>query len=450
MTTSGDKIVIALSGGPDSVFMFHSLFELREELNVELFAVHVNHCIRGGEAKRDEEFARRLCETHKVPIKFFTFDIPAIVKQTGKSLEEAGHDVRRQAYMDCLGHFGANRIATGHTADEQAETVLIRLLTGAGEQGLAGIAPVSEGCFIRPLIETGKADILEYLGSSGLEYMTDHTNFENTTVRNRVRNILLPVIQEHFNPDVESALCRTASIFREQNDYLDRILNFYLDRFSVVDSSEARLDLPGVTNLAPWIMKNLLRRLVARFKGDLANIGYVHTMELFRLAEKPSGSSIILPGGLKASREYNYLIIKQNNIVEKPALPPAELFFPGENHPENWNLKITGTLSDECLKFDKDDRHSIYVDYDLCQDKKFSIRTRRDGDSFIPSGMRGSKKVKDFLIDMKISREQRDLIPMVLCDEDIIWIAGYRRSDLYRILPSTKRVLNIRIEKPEL
>ncbi|MCE1247613.1 MAG: tRNA lysidine(34) synthetase TilS [Firmicutes bacterium] len=450
MTRQGEKIAVALSGGPDSVFLIHTLNILKDELKISLRAVHINHNIRGEFAARDEEFCRKLCSEMNIPLDIYSFDIPAIARESGKSLEEAGHDERRRIYINLIESGKAVKIATGHTADEQAETVLIRLLTGAGEQGLSGIAPVSGGFLIRPLLETRKEDILEYLENSGIEYMVDHTNAENTTVRNRVRNVLLPLIREQFNPEVESALCKTAAVFREQNDYTGRIVNFYLDRFSFVDYNEARLDLPGVTNLAPWIMKNLLRKLIARFKGNLTNIGYVHTQELYALAEKPTGSSLILPGGLKAVREYNYLIIKKNDIVEIPAFPETELTFPGENILPEWDIKITGELVQEAPSFEGSklsDLQSVYVDFDACQEMKFAIRTRRDGDRFIPSGMTGSKKLKDYFTDMKIPREQRHKIPLIMCGEVVLWIAGYRRSNLYRILPSTKRVLNIRIEK---
>lgn len=448
MTNNDDRVVIALSGGPDSVFLLHALDKLKKILNVSLYAFHLNHGLRGEEADRDMEFCENLCNRMKIPIQVVRRDVAAFAHENGLSVEEAGHQLRYSIYKDMLEHFGADIIATGHTFDDQAETVLMRLLSGAGKKGLAGIAPVREGYIIRPLIEVRKQEILDFLEWSNIRYKLDSTNLDDSMLRNRIRNVLIPLLKEKFNPQVEENLCRIATIFQEEMNYLDETTGSLLNRYARVTENRAVLDIEETLSLSPFIAKYLLRRLVAVFSGSLKDISFEHTNSLFDLLESRSGSSVILPGGLKAEREYRFLVItRRGDGEESEELPEIRLNIPGVTRSKEWGVSIRGEILEEIPHNVGDNPYSIYLDYDECRDREFILRARKIGDRFTPLGMNGTKKLKDFFIDQKVPRRLRENIPIVVCGEDILWIAFYRQSDFCRISEKTKRVLNLQIEK---
>jgi len=449
MIQKKDRVIVALSGGPDSVFLVYALYQLMKNLEIDLFATHIHHGIRGEYADRDMEFAKKFCDNLDIPISTFNYNVPDYAERKGLSVEEAGREIRLSTYKRAMDEYSADKVATGHTADDQAETVLLRLITGAGKRGLAGIHPVYEGFIIRPLLEIRKEEILKYLDDNHIEYMIDHTNFETDILRNRIRNVLIPLLKEEFNPKVESALCRTAAIFQEEMTYLKRITDFYLDRFALIEGNEARLNLSGLSSMSPYILKHLLWEFVCRFTGSMKNLTYHHTQNLFNLLEKSSGSSIQLPGNIRAKKEYEFLVITRDIGLRKTHLPEKTLKIPGENVLNEWNIVIRGEILNEKPSLDSVDPFTIFIDYDKCEGKEFIMRTRMPGDRFSPLGMKGTKKVKDFFIDEKIPVSLRDRIPIILCNCKILWIAGYRQSELYRMTPDTKRVLKLRVEKTD-
>jgi len=447
MLKKNDRVVVALSGGPDSVFLLHALLQLKDKLQIEVCAIHIHHGLRGIDADRDLDFCQKICSDMKIPIKIYRFDVKEYAVKKKLSIEEAGHEIRYSVFKKALEHFKAQHLAVGHTADDQAETVLLRLISGAGKQGLAGIFPIYKNFLIRPLIEIKKRDILDYLNENKIEYMLDHTNFETVMFRNKVRHILLPLLKEKFNPEIEDTLCRTSAIFREELEYLKGVIDSHLEKSASMGEREARLDLKDITTLHPYILKHLLREFILRFTGNLKNISYHHTISLFELVKKPSGASILLPGGLRAEREYQYLLINYSEPQEKPDLPEARLVFPGMNMPMGWDIRINGEITEEIPEYIIDNPFLIFIDYDRFAGEDFILRTRKPGDRFNPLGMEGTRKLKDFLIDLKIPRRARDRIPLIINGGEILWVVGHRQSHASRILPTTKRVLNLGIEK---
>lgn len=447
MIQKKDRVIVALSGGPDSVFLIYALHRLREHLEIDLFATHIHHGIRGKYADRDMEFVKKVCDSLSLPVRIFNHDVPGYAKRKGLSIEEAGREIRLSAYEKAMKEFDASKVATGHTADDQAETVLLRLITGAGKRGLAGIQPVYGDFIVRPLLETRKEKLLKYLRENKLKYMTDHTNFETDMLRNKVRNVLIPLLKTEFNPKVESALCRTAAIFQEEMVYLKQITDSYLDRFALIEKNVARLNLSGVSSMAPYIIKHLLREFICRFTGSMKDLTYDHTQNLFNLLLKPSGSSIQLPGNIRAEKEYEFLVISKKMKSDEVELPDIILKIPGENILKEWNIMITGEILEEKPLLDSVNPFTIFIDFDKCEAEEFSLRTRKPGDRFSPIGMKGIKKVKDYFIDQKIPRSWRNRIPIILCGREILWIVGYRQSGLFRMTPHTKRVLKLWVEK---
>ncbi len=448
MTNNDDRVVIALSGGPDSVFLIHAMDKLKNLLNISLYAFHLNHGLRGKEADRDMEFCKDLCDKMEIPIQIIKRDVSDFARKNGLSVEEAGHQLRYSIYKDMLDHFKADKIATGHTFDDQAETVLMRLLSGAGKKGLAGIAPIWENYIIRPLIDIRKQEILDFLKWSNIKYQLDSTNLDQSMMRNRIRNLLIPLLKEKFNPQIEENLCRIATIFREEMTYLDEITGSLLKRFARITENRAVLDIEETLSLSPFIAKYLIRRFIANFSGSLKDISFEHTNNVFELLESRSGSSVILPGGLRAEKEYRFLVITRwDDNEENGELPDIRLNIPGITRSKEWGVSIRAEILNEIPHNVGDNPYSIYLDYDGCIDREFILRTRKIGDRFTPMGMNGTKKLKDFFIDQKVPRRLRESIPIIVCGEEILWIAFYRQSDFCRINEKTKRVLNLQIEK---
>lgn len=447
MVETGEKVTIALSGGPDSVFLLHALKNLQKELSIELSAVHIHHGIRQKEADRDCSFCENLCKSLNIPIFIKKLDIPKIAKETGCSFEEAGHWERLKAYKESRIHFKAKYTAVGHTLNDTAETLLMHLVMGAGKEGLAGIYPVIGYFLIRPLIELKKEEILSYLYNSQIEYMQDHTNQDNTMLRNRVRNLLIPLLEKEFNPLIIDSLARTASIFQEESAYFDEVVSACWDSYVNSSMHKISLDLREVDSFHPCILKHLLRKMVKTVKGDLKNISHHHTNNIYNLLKKDSGSSILLPEGLKAEKEYQRLIIKRADLDEPPSLSPLNITFPGVYHSKEWELIIKGEIIDTFSPKTEDNPTIIYLNYDECSDASFVVRQRKNGDRMQPLGMSGSKKVKDIFIDEKIPRRDREKTPIFEYKGVIVWIGGVKRSGFLQVDSSTKRVLKLSIEK---
>lgn len=446
MLRRGWPITVAISGGPDSVFLLMALDLLRKDLELVLSAVHVNHLTRGEEGDADSAFCRDLCESLKVPFLEIVRNVPELAQAQGFSLEEAGRIVRLEAYNQAAQEFSSRRIATGHTADDQAETVLMKMLAGTGKEGLAGIYPVYERKLIRPLIEIKREEITAFLAKSGQNFRLDSTNQDTSFFRNRVRHLLIPFIKKNFNPRISEALCRMASIFRQEADFLREHTSSLLDLSAQIGENQVRINAKKLVSQPPYILKHLLREAVKVVKGDLSDVTFEHTENLFSLLEKPSGSSIILPGGLKAEKEYQYLLIKKSE--EEILKPPAvALDFPGEHFPEGWGVMLSGVLTDRVFIDYKTQPHEAFLDADKLGDGGFILRTRKKGDRFWPLGAPGEKKLKDFLIDKKIPRRLRETLPILEKNGEIAWVAGLRPSERYRITRQTRRVLELRIEK---
>ncbi len=442
MFRQGDGVLIGLSGGPDSVCLSVILDEVRDNFNLSLHAVYVDHGLRPDETPAEIEFCRDFCRKLEIDFRTRSADTRVLAKREKLNVQEAARESRYRIFTEVAEEVNAGRIAVGHTADDQAETVLMRLLRGAGRKGLAGIPPV-RGKIIRPLIEIERKDIEAFLASQNAQtFLMDSSNVKNDYFRNWVRQTIMPEVKTK-NPELISGLCRTAEILKEEDDYLELIVTKALMKLISRKSGDTiELFLVPLETVERPIVRRILRRVIDEIKG-LRGLEYMHVEDIINLIKSgTSGSSLNLPGGVRAVKEYALLKITTQEpvkISEYLIDPPCEITIQETQDV----IKASFEEKDSDLG---DDRSSVLLD---AGDMHFplTVRSRRDGDFFFPRGFGKRKKIHDFFIDDKIPRYERDAVPLVLSGNDIVWVAGYRADHRFRVTDRTEKCLRLIISK---
>jgi tRNA(Ile)-lysidine synthase len=425
MLSKGDGVVIGLSGGADSVSLISVMKELEHIFDIRLYAVHVNHGIRGDEADGDEDFVRELCESLGVELFTFKRDIPAEAERLSISVEEAGRRARYELFNEVLKKVNANKIAVAHNMNDNTETVLMHLFRGTGIKGLGGIAPVRDN-IIRPLIEVKRSEIEEYCEYNGLSYRTDSTNFEEEYTRNKVRLKLIPWLEDNLNPSVCEALNKFSNLMRDEDDYLNREAESEYERCKT-DYDKAALDVNRLRSLDPVLGRRVVRLLFAEYVKSLKDISSEHIRQVFALAQKRSGSSINLPYELVARIEYDKLILEKNTNDAGGYCYELKLN-------EELYIPETDCFAVICDKKKEIKGKIIYTNRFRCDiiKARLTLRTRREGDKIYLNGIGGNKKLKKLFGEMKISRTERDRVPLLALDSEILWVGGLKTSDKYR------------------
>ena len=433
MLTDGQAVVAAVSGGPDSAAMLDCLLRL----GYRPIVVHLHHGLRGREADADETFVRRLAETHRLPIHVKRVDAAALAREKGVSIEEAGRSARYLFFWEVMERTGCMRTALAHHRDDQAETVLMHMLRGSGPEGLKGMEPVRDGVFIRPMLYVSREDILAYCRGRGLSYREDATNADTDYRRNRIRHELLPQLTQ-YNPKIREALCRTAEIMREEDACMAAYGGRLYAEMAALTDRAISLPINKLMAVPLAMRRRILRRAVSAV-GSMRDVGYGHIEEVLGLLAGP-GSAVQLPGGIRAQVCGKALQLNAEG-EEEPCPPYAyDLPAPGSVTVPEAGVRIaceeTGTPF-----FDE---NTVCVDADKIRGR-LTVRNRRRGDRFFPYNSSGSKKLKDFFIDEKIPRAKRDRIPLVTDDQGILWVAGLRTADPYKVDGGTKRLLKLGI-----
>lgn len=449
MLSSGDHVLIGLSGGPDSVCLAVVLGRLRDEFNLNLSAVYINHCLRPEEIEKEISFCRRFCEERSITFYERTVNVRKHAEEAGANVQESARDLRYKMYEDVAAETGAVKIALGHNADDQAETVLMRLIRGSGRRGLTGIPPVRGG-IIRPLIELERQNIEEFLagvkcevhGHSGKSYIIDTSNFKEEYLRNWIRRSLLEEVRKR-NPAVVHDICRTAGIIREEDEYLElQVTKTLMRMISRKSDSHIELFAGPLETLEKPLLRRVLRRAIDATMG-LRGISFTHVEDIIKLIRYgKAGDRIHLPKNIRVVREYSLLKITAEavvSIVEREIQPPCEVNI------NEINSVLKASIEYRTEK-DVDCRESIVMDADALS-FPLKVRARADGDFFYPFGFGKKKKLHDFFVDEKVPRDVRGRIPVVLSGDDIVWVAGYRADDRFKVTGKTERILKLEIKK---
>jgi len=453
LVARGGRVVVALSGGPDSVALVYLLLELQAagELTVAGLA-HFNHQLRGAEADGDEAFCRAMAETLGLPFEAGGADVRALARSERRSVEDAARAARYAFLEAAADRLAADVMAVGHSADDQAETFLLRLIRGAGPRGLAGILPRS-GRIVRPLIDIPRVDLRQYQASRQLDARDDSSNADLDIPRNRVRHELLPYLQREFSPGISAVLAREAAIARVdeerlQQEAIDLAASIVLRSTGVVD-----VDRAALTSLHPALASRVARLALQALAPDTF-IGFDHIERLLRFAREGSrGAALSLPG--------QHAVHRGSRIVLGPEPPRGA--SAGQSNSFRFPLSIPGevTLGHQgwaisAERADWLDRpgapgpaRSVSVAVALePASLPLAIRSRRPGDRFRPLGLGHGKKLQDFLVDRKVPRDRRDRLPLVVDRDDrIVWVVGESVAEDFRVTEPSRGVILLKARR---
>lgn len=445
-----DSILVAVSGGPDSAALLHVLVALRERCGISrLTVLHFDHQLRGAASREDQAFVESLATAFGLPFHTASADVRAYHHQHHISLEMAARICRHRFFREALDRLGANAVALGHTANDQAEEVLLRLFRGTGPTGMAGMLPKTGDNLVRPLLGVTRQAVLAYLRDQQLGFREDPSNLDPIHQRNALRHGIFPLLEKHFHPRVVAALCRHAELVKEEETLWRELSAQEWEAVCVSQTpSWIALDGPRLLALHPALRKRVLRLALGRMQGDLQGVYYRHLEALCRLLTHGTpGRFIHLPRGLWATFEGNSLTLSRQpqeapfaaTGVSKPIMNG-----PGRYHFPSLTLSLTIQAPPDIpdLHAAPDPGHTVRVDADRVQ-WPLCLRFWEKGDRFCPLGLGGTKKLQDFFGDLKIPRRERHRIPL-LCDrEKICWVVGYRLDDRVKITPQTRRLLVI-------
>ena len=458
------SLLVAVSGGPDSMVLLHLLASLAPSFGVTLRAAHLHHGLRGRDADRDLALVRRTCRSLGVPLLAGRSDVRARARRRGLSFETAAREARYAFLARCAARTRAEAVALGHTADDQAETFLLRLLRGAGARGLGGIRPVRfEGPLriVRPLLCLWRREILSVAKAQGVSFRTDASNRNRLFLRNRVRHGLIPYLERQFNPRAREILIRAAELLAREHDFCE---THAARRYrALAREEERRVVFPArrFAALPSALRAGLLRRALAAL-GTPGEVRFADAEAAARLCRVPGGGgAVCLPDGVVVSREYGELVIGRPPAAypayDYPLADGLEIPFPGgrlrfrvavrarrgvgrvrRNTPGlaaawggNWNgWPLSALLSQEAL-----------------EGEGLAVRTRRPGDRFRPLGAAGGRALKRVLIDEKLPARLRGAVPLLARGREIVWLPGHRIAERFKVTPATRRVLEVVLER---
>jgi len=461
-----ESVLVAVSGGADSVALLNLLHAInaQEGWSLKLHVAHLNHQLRGTDADNDAAFVEGMAQQLRVAYTIETADMRARSQAEGVSIEQAGRLGRLEFYERVCLRYGIKALAVAHNADDNAETILHRIIRGTGIRGLVGIKPRrsiragSEIRIVRPLLGFSRAEIEEYLRDRGIGFCHDITNDSNAFTRNRIRNEILPLLREKFNPQVSEALLRLAGQARGLDEYLREVSERALESLIIEhDSRHLVLHCPSLIQKPRVIRMELVRQAVLRMGIGERNLSYGHLSTVVDLAgQEVGGKGVDLPEGLHVSRRYSRLVFERSGGREPKALPGSEVRVSMDGTTllphSNIELSLEVVLAGERLIADHLDRlkarisgkysYEEWVDADKVHPPLIA-RLRRPGDRFFPLGMSGMKKLSDFFIVEKIDADCRER-SVVLCDQlGPIWIVPLRIDERVRLTRVTKRVLRL-------
>lgn len=498
-----DKVLVGVSGGADSVCLLFVLRKLQEPLGISLEAVHVNHGLRGEEADNDERYVHSICDEWGIPCVTKHIDVKTAAAENRQSTEEAARILRYEAFDEIAGLHNCNKIAVAHHSDDQAETILFQIFRGSGLKGLAGMEPV-RGNIVRPLLCVSRNQIEKYLADNSVNYCTDSTNLTTDYSRNRLRNQLIPYIQDNINAQAVTHLCELAEDTRRANAYIQKKSNEIFQKYRISDNRENNISNNREENVGNSIEKNptlsthinsqenvnttnktvkintaiinedkilvdyVIRYCISQVSDTLKDITRRHVDNIYQLLACEGYKMISLPYNVTVTKCYEELIfekkclqsadnmhnIGENTDASKTAAEDFTEIIIKKDDIINSGNGIFFVVNGQKIHFEIYDRKNLeiidkkaYTKYLDCDKIKntFALRFRKTGDYLVVNESGGKKKIKDYFIDMKIPRNIRDSRLLLVEDSHVIWAIGYRISEDVKITDDTTRVLQIEI-----
>jgi len=444
----GMRAGVAVSGGPDSVLLLHFMRQLATDMGFRLAAVHFNHHLRGEESDADEALVRRTADALGIECLCGGGEAGAIARRQGRNLEAVARELRYRYFFSLVDQAKLDCVATAHTANDQAETVLLRLLRGAATRGLAGIHPVLAGKVVRPFLRLKRGEVMEEVRARGLEYRVDSTNSNPRLRRNKIRLELLPLLSRDYNPEIVSLLSQFAARAREEEAVLEREARQAAQPWRVREGKEERIALAALRDFPPALGRRILRQMFESLPGVGHGLAHPHLDLLWQFGlEAQRGKVLTLPGGALARKESAWLVLSPACVVSPGSDFSYTVSFPGE-------IAIPEVGSVFHLKIlERDPTGAAYnLSRRMALDPEklpgeLILRNWRPGDRFCPLGRLTALKLKEMLAKQKVPRESRKLWPVLLSGDEVVWVRGFPPARCAAAAEGTPRVLVIE-EKP--
>ncbi len=456
LVIQGEPLVVAVSGGADSVCLLYILAGLRQELDIDLHIAHLNHQLRGKESDADARYVAGLAKILGIPATIASRDVKAYQKQHRLSLEEAAREVRYDFLAEVAKEVGTSKVAVGHTADDHIETMLMHLIRGSGIKGLRGLSPliklnISGGSLIviRPLLTLSREETVAYCRAYKLNPHLDTSNLSTEPLRNKVRLRLLPELRK-YNPQINQALTRLSCTAADDLDFIEKEAARLKDDIIKKEGNSIVIKKKSFLSLPPALQRQLLRSAIESLLGSLKDIESSHIEDIIGALEKPAGKVIGLPFGINFTIEYDRYILSpvSSSLCPLPTLKgKTKLNIPVKTLFCGW--EISGTIEKKSKDKDWGGETNVFstcFDYDRVGNN-LTVRGRLPGDRFQPLGMKQPKKLNIFMIDARIPQAWRRNIPLVCSGGDIIWVVGYRIDERYKVRPDTKNILRLEFKQ---
>ncbi|MBN2178534.1 MAG: tRNA lysidine(34) synthetase TilS [Deltaproteobacteria bacterium] len=460
MLSYGDRVGVAVSGGPDSVALLNALIMIAPEYGIQLSVLHLNHGIRGEASDNDEAFVREEAKSKGIPFRSKSVSVPDIRKREKGSLEDISRKERYRFFEEIFQEDSLDKIALGHNLDDQAETVIIKFLRGSGMEGLRGMLPVRDGIYIRPLINVARSEIASFLEKEGIGFVRDASNESGQFLRNRIRNEMIPELRDNYNNALVDTINRTATILRIEDDFIQKTVEGILADWGISrDENEVRIEIKKLTTLHEALRQRIIKELLEDKTSSKKGIGYRHVRAVMDLAEGENVSGVLsLPFHVTVGREYDTISICRNEDVRHSSGAKSRRnVFEGETT-EGFSCQVKIpcriTVPDAemsfCFEFVEGNEidfslgNAVFIDYNKIVPPMY-IRNVREGDRIQPFGMEGTKKLSDIFIDKKIPKGKRGHIPLVADEKSVLWIPQIALSQRVKITDMTEKVVKAEI-----
>lgn len=437
MINSGDRIVVGVSGGADSVCLVLMLKELSNELNCSISIVNVEHGIRGDESKNDSIFVEELATKLNIPFFGYSIDVPELARRKKQSLETAARNARYEAFEKATAEFGANKIAVAHNKNDNSETIIFNMVRGTSLTGIAGINPVN-GQIIRPLLVLTREEIEYYLSEINAKYVTDSTNLETEYTRNKIRLQVMPHLTE-INQEAINHINALGNDVKEYLELVNDIADKAFEKSVTQNETKVSVNIPKLNQELPLIKREVIKRCIYKLSGACMDISRTNIQAVMDLMNSGTGKSVSLPYGIVVKTSYADLVFEKTaEESNDDSFCAVVINVPGETITKTGRM-ITSFAGSVPLEIEKKE-YTKLIDYDRIKNG-LELRHRRSGDVLVTGKDGGHTKLKDYFINEKVPKDLRDKL-LLLCDgNEVIWVVGMRLSEKYKISDKTKNVL---------
>lgn len=442
MFSPGETVVVAVSGGPDSCALLSLLNEYKEQLGISLHVAHLNHMLRKNDAELDVRFVEGLAQKMGLPISVEARDVAALASAERLGIEAAARLARYDFFERLADKIGAQKIAVGHTAEDNIETFLMRLLRGSGLKGLCSI-PARRGKIVRPLIKVWRREVEDYVSALKMIPRRDYTNYESKYMRNSIRLKLVPQLKL-YNMNIKEILLQTVLMLNEDRYYLESETEELMTKL-ILEEKEGlvRLDLIKLLESPLAIKRHLLRLAIEKVKGNLTELSFNHVRSIIDQLPAAKKWELHLPDGILVYGDGKTLTVSRERLTEKVEPFRYAVLVPGETTIPEIGLLVRAT---EETALGPTGPEIAYVDQDSLG-RDIVVRNKLPGDRFQPLGLAGTKKLQDYFVDEKVPQEKRDAVPVFESAGRIIWLGGLRLDDRSKVTATTRRILKLELAK---